>query len=546
MWRKSVWAPALLTLATLVLYGWDVGRLPTYLYVDEVVFALQAHSIATTAHDLSGRLLPLYFQMRPIGDNIWFHPVIVYVMAPFFWVFRVTEAVIRWPSVAVGAIDVLLMYFIAKRILARERWAILAAMLLALTPAHFIHSRLAMDYLYPVPFVMAWLLLLLIFLERQQPWMLFAATSVLGIGVYSYIASVIMMPVYLLLTWLTIVKTSTKPGRPCLIAAAGFMWPLLILIPWTFFHAAVIGETLAKYQGGAGRYQARAPVIVQGTLLQALESLRHPKYFSDVVGRISLYWYFFDPSFLFVSGGYAHMVNSTRRVGVFLLPLLVFVPVGLAQLATLRRTRIDLLLLLGFASAPLAACLTTPEVYAIDRELALLPFGILIATVGVVRMVTARQRRWRMVGMGLLALIPLHFAFFCVDYWRDYPRRLGFWFQGNRRGALEEIISRETPSHPTAIYLNATRIPYINAHWQLYLLKHDRQDLHRWTMYFDSKSLDVGTVPPGSLLLTTPDDAIVDALVKSGTLRQVAVFPEIDNPPMFALFERPSQLTDAR
>ena len=34
-----------------------------------------------------------------------------------------------------------------------------AALLLALTPAHFIHSRFALDYLYPVPFTLAWLLL---------------------------------------------------------------------------------------------------------------------------------------------------------------------------------------------------------------------------------------------------------------------------------------------------------------------------------------------------------------------------------------------------
>ena len=48
-------APAMLGTLTLGLYGWNVGLVPNYLFVDEAMFALQAHSIATTAHDLSGR-----------------------------------------------------------------------------------------------------------------------------------------------------------------------------------------------------------------------------------------------------------------------------------------------------------------------------------------------------------------------------------------------------------------------------------------------------------------------------------------------------------
>ena len=538
--RNVVWSglavPVLLAAAVLVLYGLNVGRLPSYLYVDEVVFALQAHSIATTAHDTNGRLLPLYFQMRPIGDNVWFQPLIVYFMTLFLTVLPLTESTIRLPSVVVGAIDVVLMYFIAKRIFVGQRWAIVAAMLLALTPAHFIHSRIAMDYLYPVPFVMAWLLSLLIFLERNELRMLFVAASALGVGFFSYIASVIMMPVYLLLTWLTLFRTSTKSKRPYLVAAVGFIWPLVIAALWLSYHWSVVVETLSKYQ--VGTYQARASIVAGGPLATVLQELRRPVHFSDLTGRISLYWYFFDPSFLFLMGGYAHVVNSTRRVGIFLLPLLVFLPVGLARIATLRRTQIDRLLLLGFVSAPLAACLVVPEPYAIDRELVLLPFAVLIATCGVEYMWAARQRHWRIAGVCLLALIPLHFAFFCVDYWRDYPLRSAYWFQGNRRGALEEIIAREPRDQPPAIYLETSRILYVNAHWQLYLLKHKRQDLLQRTVYFESKSLDVQAVPARSLLLMTNDDVSAEALVERGQIRRVETFPEPGNPPAFALFQK--------
>ena len=65
---------------------------------------------------------------------------------------------------------------------------------IALTPAHYLHSRLAVDHLYPLPFVLGWLLCLQRVLDRCQPAVLFAGALALGIGFYSYLAAVILMP----------------------------------------------------------------------------------------------------------------------------------------------------------------------------------------------------------------------------------------------------------------------------------------------------------------------------------------------------------------
>ena len=116
--------------------------------------------------------------MPQIGFNVWFHPMVVYAMVPWLKVLPLSEAAIRFPSVVVGLTDVVLIYFIAARIFRSERWGLVAAALLALTPSHFMHSRMAMDYLYPVPFVLAWLLCLLLFLEHPRPRTLFAGHDV--------------------------------------------------------------------------------------------------------------------------------------------------------------------------------------------------------------------------------------------------------------------------------------------------------------------------------------------------------------------------------
>ena len=379
MTRTTRLSAAALFAGTVALYGTLLTYSPPYLHEAEVLFGLHAHAIATTGHDVYGRFMPLYFQMKPIGDNVWFHPAIVYVTALFLKVLPFTEWAIRLPSVLVAATNVVLLFFIARRIFGRERLALLAAVLLALTPAHFINSRIAMDYVYPLPFVLGWLLCLLRYLETKHTPTLFLGASLLGLGVYSYIASVVMMPLYLLFTWLAIYHTADRWTRPCVIAAVGFAWPLLALPVWLYYHPAVVTQTLSRY----GVEQVELLVNFRGKpLAETLEELRRPLRFSSMTGRISLYWYFFDPSFLFITGGYANVVNSVRHVGVFLLPFLVLVPLGIWRVLADVPRPVNAILLAGFVTAPLAAALVVPEPYAIDREMQLLPFGVLLATSG--------------------------------------------------------------------------------------------------------------------------------------------------------------------
>ena len=270
---------------------------------------------------------------------------------------------------------------------------------------------------------------------------------------------------------------------------------------------------------------------------ELLERSRHNVRFSELTGRVSLYWYFFDPAYLFLTGGYANVVNSTRHFGVFLAPLLVFVPIGLVRLTMARGSPVDRLVVLGFLSAPLAACLVVPEPYAVDRELGLLPFGVLAATVGV-KYMFERGRVWRTVALCLLGIVPIHFALFCTEYFGSYRVQSAFWFEFNRRGAIEEILARDVQGHPPAIYLSTLRIPYLEAYWRLYLIKHDREDLLDRTRYFNADTLDVSDVPAGSLLLASRQDTSLEKLVASGELKTVALIPEPGDPPAFAILRR--------
>jgi hypothetical protein len=515
---------------TLVLYSLGLTYSPPHLHEAEVLFGLHAHAIATTGHDLYGRFMPLYFQMRPLGENTWWQPVLVYFTSLFLLILPLTEWALRFPSVVVGTINSVLMFFIARRLFPRQPWAApLAALLLTLTPSHFMQSRIAMDYIYPVPFALGWLLALLNYLIHPRAALLFASTTLLGLGIYSYLASVIMMPLYFLATLIVLAIVVGRERRHWLAAVAGFAWPVVFVPIWLWFYPEILGQTLGRYQAFVTEpfADSAAGLSIRGVL----EELRKPEHFTSLPARLSLYWYFFDPVFLFVYGGYASVVNSTRHVGVFLLPFFVLVPLGLWHFARMG-TIANWLAVFLFFSAPLAA-LTVPEPYAVDREMVLIPAGVLLAVAGVVHLQTHNSRWARRLLAVLLILVPLHFGAFLFDYFVDYRRHAGFWYGLNKAGALEAVIEAEHQQPAPAIYLSTVRDPFLDAYWQFTTAKTGRSDLRSKTIAVDGATLDYASVPRGALLLLNRSDDTWEAVLARQDVVRVADVNEVAEPQQY-------------
>ena len=498
---------AAVLLVSAILYTARLDRVPPFLSTDETSFALQAHAIATTAHDQNGRFLPLYFQ---VNENVWFHPALVYGMAPVLAVVPPMAWAVRLPTVVVALAGIFLVCVLARRLGTSTAAAIGGSVLLALTPANVMHGRLACDYLWPVPCVLAWLILLVDAHRLQSSWRFFAAGCVLGLGLYTYVASVAMMPVYLLLTYLALFASGTRRLRPYAAITTGFV---LLALPLALYIVA----TPQVYAGYAGRYGGSV----------------------DVADRWPIYRSFFEWRFLFELAE-THLLSSTYMTGIFLKAMAILLPVGIYHILRNRRTPFTLLLLVVFFSAPLAASLI-PEKYAIDRALVLLPAAALIGAFGIDWLLLPRARllAWpaRAVGLGLLVWMIVQFDGFYRDYLTDYRSRAAFWFDGNHPGAFEPLVSQHPPDDRRFIYLSAG-LPRINDHWKLYLLSRGRADLLKRTVFFSQQDLQLEFVKPGSLLLTGADDPIERSFLKMDAVKAVAHVTEPDGTPSFTIFER--------
>jgi 4-amino-4-deoxy-L-arabinose transferase-like glycosyltransferase len=500
---RAPWWPLTAVLAVAcALYLPGLGTAPAYIGGDEARFATTAWSIATTGGDGSGERWPLFFHLSdaiPDQDQAgtrWYQPFLFYVMASVFRVAPFGERSMRLATVAIGIVDIVLVYAVARRLFGGWRWPVTAATMLMLTPAHLIFSRQALDYICPLPFVLAWLWCLLAALDTGRLSLFVAAGVVLGVGFYSYIAAWVMMPLLLAITWVAAYLSGRQRVGRAAAATLGFALPVAVIVPWLWTHPQMWRDTMGRYRV----YDARHLSPLQG----AKDFLNY----NNVQERLSVYWDYFNPAFLFFSGG-SNLTTATRRAGVFLAPVGVFLLAGIAALWRRRPATVTVVLLAGVAFAPLPATLVD-ERYAIQRELVLLPFAALVAAFGV-RHLLQQQRAWlRIVAVALLLAMPIQFVYFYRDYFDGYRLRSAYWFDPtNFRAVSDHLLVQEAP----AFYFSRD-LDDVAPRWQFYLIKGRRQDLLPRTRLFDAKTLDVRNVPPGSRLVLYANDPAVPAWLR--------------------------------
>lgn len=537
-----------------------LGRVPIHLHHDEIYFGLIADSVAQSLRDPHGRLLPLLFQM---GDSPnWYPPIHIYVTALWLRITGVSDVMVRMPNAILGVCDVVMMFFVARRVFASDRLGLAAAAMLAITPAHFINSRISTDCLYPVTFILLWMLLLLRYLEKPSTLRLAAATAVLGVGMYAYIASVIMMPIYLLLT-LALLALERRGGRALIIAIAGFAITIVPGVAFAVAHPEIIGNYASKYELAGNGPQLNPFQMARDTLT--------PWNISD---HLNQFHSSFSPGFLFVTGG-SNLAHSTRTAGVFLAPMALLLAAGL--IAVIRRPRpITLLILAGFLTAPIAATVVREE-FAIPRMLGLLPFGVLIATLGAAALWAApltvslrraatvaaaicvatggiylllmlarqahlswsailmmvigvatwwlgakcdAQRSWQPVVIAALALMPLQFAWFAADYFGDYRARSAARYEYNIRGAFEQAIAIRDRMNGPCIYLNDD-ILFVRGFWDYYVRVFKRPELLSAARAFNSENGLPADAPSGSVIVSDVNDRAMQRLQSDPALVKV-------------------------
>lgn len=475
--------------------------------------------------------MPLFFSLSdPTSDlkpmpwgNTWYQPFLFYIVAAALVVLPMSEAVIRLPVAIIGGvITPVLLYLVANRLFKDRRLALLCAVLFALTPPQLILSRQALDYVCPLPFVLGWLWFLIEYTETRRLKSLAIGGLCLGLGFYSYIASWVMMPIYLALSVIVFWRVDGRPIRPLLASVAGYILPLLLFIPWIWTHPAMLRETFDRYQMSD---QEQVSLIQEPANAFRLDK---------VAATVSTYWSYFDPAFLFLLGG-PSMTTSTGRIGAFLLPLALLLPLGVITL--LRRPDpfgLHALILLAVVTAPIAATLKG-QPFMIQRAVFMLPFAALIATYGFQSLWQERRRMAKPLAIALLVIGALQFAVFYLDYFTHYKLRSAFYYDPS---AVEDVAEYAMYDEQAPLIYLSVELDDIGAKWRYYTTREGRTDLMAKTRFVLNDGLDIGPGDPGSLLAVHTKAAELAALESSGLWKVEKVISDVDNRPTVAVLRK--------
>src|SRR5690242_8698149 len=152
-------------LAVVAFQLWVTPTNPPGYHRDEAALSYNAYSIATTGRDEDGAVMPLFF--RSYGD--YKSPLYPYLLAGLFRITGPHKEVARGFSPVLGALAVLLLGLLAKRVTGRSVVGISVIVIAGLTPWLFELGRVAFE-VATQPLLITALLFALLRAWQRQTW----------------------------------------------------------------------------------------------------------------------------------------------------------------------------------------------------------------------------------------------------------------------------------------------------------------------------------------------------------------------------------------
>jgi hypothetical protein len=501
------------------LYVGGLGYSPVYLLNDEVFNALQSMSLAESGRSLGGDAFPIYFRGLefPPGRD----PLCVYGTAAALKVLPLAEATLRLPTALVGVANVVLAYLIGRRLWGDARWALLTALVVGLSPGHFINSRIAIPTLWSTPWLLGWCFGLIIHHQSRRLTPLLLAGLCLGIAVYGYLGTALLVPLYGLASAAFLYFTvGHRTLRPYVVLFAGVTLPMVLILYWHLLHPERWRE-LADY------YMTNAAVMREGAPLFGADGFPN---FAGLQDRVTAYWNYFNPTLFFLSGD-ASLRYSTGRSGIFLIPAVLLLPLGVYRAA--HSPGIGRFLVFCFVAAPVSAALSADV--QIQRALPLVVFGALLCAWGAVWLFSSKSPQARRLAIALCVIGALQFAAFLEDYFGHYRLRSGAWRGGNLRGAFERVIAAAREQERPALYLDEN-IENVGVYWRFYAVALNAGELaDRAQVAAPAKVTDA---PAGALFITGTQKGFTVSPGDGDAWQLRERIYELDGPTFFSVFEK--------
>ncbi|MCH5343093.1 MAG: glycosyltransferase family 39 protein [Acetatifactor sp.] len=201
-----------------------LGSWPDGWFQDEAYAAYNAWALMTEGIDSWGYHFPVYFVAWGSGMSVLYS----YVAALLFRLFGSNLLVFRLPQAILGILSVYAMYRLASE-LWDERFGRLAALVLAINPWHIMNTRYALDAnMAPGMFIFG--ALFLVYGLRKSHKYLVLSAIFLGLTLYCYALTWLIIPVFLLLFLLLYFKEIPRKWTTLLALAILFLMAIPLML----------------------------------------------------------------------------------------------------------------------------------------------------------------------------------------------------------------------------------------------------------------------------------------------------------------------------
>lgn len=394
----------------LMLRVWGLDYVPPGFNADEASLGYNAYSLLKTGKDEWGESFPLNF--KSFSD---YKPgVYVYLVMPFVAVFGLTETSVRLPSIILGVLSILLIYFLAKEIFDKEIVALSGAFLLSISPWHIHFSRGGWETNIATFFILLGVVSFLWGLNYSK-WFFISVISFI-LSMYSYQSTRLVVPAFVVFLAFAYRKQlfSNK-----IIAPAFFSLILLIPLALTVFsskgYARFQGVSIFSDLGPINRINRERGEHENPNNLSS--KLHHNKLISYSFNFIGNYLDHFTPKFLFISGDPIKR-NNTVEMGQFHLFEILTILLGL-YLLIVRDYKNKKIIFLWIIIAPIAAALTFQTPHALRAHNMVIPLT-LISGFGLSELVL---KIWKLNGylrVTLAFVLTFVILFFTSKYLHQY------------------------------------------------------------------------------------------------------------------------------
>lgn len=405
---------------------YKLGQVPPSLSWDETAVGYNAWTILYWAKDEWGRSMPLVFK----SFEDYKHPVHIYLTVPTVAIFGPNEIGVRASSAFFGFLNVVLIFFLARKILKSDTFGLLAAFFLAISPYNIHFSRFNHELNFAVFFFMLGLYLILKGIQERNYYLILGFAS-LGLDLLTYHSAKAVVPSIFLLLIIIYFKDFLQAKKYFLwgLAAFSFFVSLLFIEP-QLLGLARLGQTSAQGE----------------RTIQAI----FKKYATH-----------FSYSFLFEKGDPNPRLSP--QTGTFYKPDMVFLAVGLLYLlwGILKHGKREFIIILAWALvAPIPAAVTS-EVPHAARAMFMTGSWHLISALGAYTIINSLRNRYLKVLAGLLivGVLGVSLVRFLEYYFDGYAKRYAIEWQYGMKQIVEYV--KKHPEYIAVFTTPERQQPYI-------------------------------------------------------------------------------------